>query len=264
VRTLQEIGVSIGPNILAAITHERESTILLDRQTFSVFSLVQVKREDDVAAECLKCSLQLPRTQDSHENQGKISSHDFWFMVEKSGWEPEPDKEVPAAGYAYSLIPKFSSMIERYGDWLTYKMALLLRERKTGPFFVVHPHEPAANKINERLVWRFERKFYSVKVPKEHINAAQKANNSWESVLREHSTEEWIEQLKSLKQREAVILDVFNASGSTFRSLAALLASFDIPLLCYLPLVDRHLKTYDYGVPVFSLYDWYGPRRLRA
>jgi hypothetical protein len=225
---------------------------------------------------CPQCKLKLPITSDSEETTLRIRSYDMWHMANEANWEREPDlPEIDA--FAYPLVPSFPAMLRDFGDWVSYKYAQML---KTVPhphsFFVIHPDEPSAVALGVKLKVRFEGRLSLVKVPRDLIRKAGPGGSKWSDVLSEEPpAQEWIDQLKSVfegrgtgtanTQPAALIIDIFNASGSTFRSLYALLQTFGVEPFGYFPMIDRDPGAAcgeEYPIRKFTLYDWYGPRCL--
>ena len=92
---------------------------------------------------------------------------------------------------------------------------------------------------------------------------ARDENNVWDNVIKKYSGEYWTEQLNSLSKTVALILDIFNASGSTKHSLNLLLKHYQINSCGYVCFVDFNPEeegTDEDGITKYSLYDWDNPR----
>jgi adenine/guanine phosphoribosyltransferase-like PRPP-binding protein len=259
---LKEMDVTVNGEVLAAISKGSSRQKLGD---FRITSFAAVDAEPETH-QCIQCQLGLPPTYDTAETFDTLRSFDFWYMADQAGWESERD--IPDnIGEGYVMVPKFKEMVMAHGHWLAYKMERLY---KTLPYpediFVIHPKEDASDEVSKKLRLRFDGQLSIVQVPRTAIKAAQAVNNSWDEVIAKlDNTHEWFEQLKSLSNARALITDIFNASGSTFQSLSALLKVFDIPIFCYFPLVDRDFgkeNEWKYDVKKYSLYRWYGPRKV--
>jgi adenine/guanine phosphoribosyltransferase-like PRPP-binding protein len=263
VEALKALDIKVDKEVLAAIAKGGNKQATIGGFSVTAFAL---KPREPGGLECAQCRLGLPLTSDDRENFWKLRSYDIWEMASKVGWEPEQD--IPNVGDGYEIVPKFEEMLLEYGDWIAYKMEKLYTDFKhTDNFFVIHPEEGGANKVSEKLQLRFKNKLSVIKVPRPAIEMAQVANNAWQTVIDEWEEERiWIDQLNSLGEASAIITDIFNASGSTFGSLLALLKHFEISAFCYFPVVDRDCGP-DLGgkyqnILRYSLYDWYGPRVL--
>ncbi len=261
--SLKELGIFINKEILAAIAKGSNRQKLGDFRITS-FASVDAEPETD---RCIQCQLGLPTTSDAVDRFDTLRAFDLWYMADEVGWEGERD--VPRnIGKGYQLVPKFKEMLEAHGDWIAYKMEKLYKTL-TYPenIFVIHPKEDGADEVSKKLNVRFDGKLSVVQVPRPAIKLAQSANNLWEPIVtKQGSNLEWVEQLRSLSNANALITDTFNASGSTFLSLSALLKLFGIPIFCYFPFVDRDFgkeSAFKYHVKKYSLYRWYGPREVR-
>ena len=267
VAQLQHVGISVATQVLAAINKGGAKVTKADG--IEIHGLV-MRGHDQIAHPCVQCNLGLPFTDESHEEYRHLRTFDFLHMAEECGWEPEPEAPVNV-GQAYRMVPKFSRMIELYGDYIRYKLYLALRQWSfPDDWFVVHPDEPDSTALCESLQIAFDGRLTAVRIPRETaIIKAQAVGNSWEQVLPELSSETpWMQQLGSMagqEDRGALILDIFNGSGSTFRSLEALLYHFRIELEGYICLVDfdpEGINTGAIQVPRYSLYEMYNPRVL--
>jgi len=260
---LKEMNINLGREIVAAIAKGSNRQKLGE---FKISSFASTEAEP-YSESCVQCQLGLPHMSDLIESFDALRSFDFWYMAHEVGWEPESDVPV-TVGEGYKMVPKFTEMLMNHGDWIAYKMEMLCKTL-TYPenIFVIHPEEDGARAVSQNLRLRFDGKLNVVEIPRPAIEKAQAINNSWEPIIAKlGSRVRWIEELKTLTNASALITDIFNASGSTFRSLSALLKLFHIQIFCYFPFVDRDFgaeNSYKYDVTKYSLYRWYGPRRLR-
>lgn len=259
---LQSIGVITHTNVLAAISKAGYKETRIGDFKVSSFAL---RDRDAQSGSCLQCQLRLPFTSDDEESFSAVRAFDMWFMATKVGWEGETD--IPEnVGLGYKAVPRFTDMLDEYGDWIAYKMERLYSQlNHPENIFVIHPDELGAAAVSDKLRIRFNN-LSIVKVPRPAIKLAQSMNNSWKDALTQLGKEEWVKQLESLSQASALITDIFNASGSTFQSLLQLLRYFNISVFCYFPFVDRDCgpgSLDKYSVPKYSIYQWFGPRQTK-
>ena len=232
---------------------------------FTVSSFKNVLPDPDFPIE-IQDSLRLPNTSHSEESYEQLRAFDMWYMAYMAGWEREPD--VPSTGYAYKAVPNFPKMMDMFGDWIAYKMEKAL-ERKRIPedIFIIHPKENSSDAVSDKLRTRLDPRLLIVRVPREHIQAAQEAGNKWDDVLVSLSDrDEWYYRLSQIQGASGLITDVFNASGSTFKTIYSLLCHLGIPCAGYFPFIDRddfQSKPKKYNVQRFGLYSWYGPREQK-
>jgi adenine/guanine phosphoribosyltransferase-like PRPP-binding protein len=263
VEKLNEVGITPHGDVLSAISKAGYKETRVGDFRVSSFAV----REPQTPSEpCLQCELRLPFTSDDEESFNHLRAFDMWFMAEQVGWEAETD--IPDnIGHGYDVVPKFTEMLNEYGDWIAYKMEKFYNQRnRPENIFVIHPDELGARAVSDKLRIRFNNQLSIVKVPRKAIKLAQSLNNSWEKAFLKIGKEEWVKQLESLSQASAIITDIFNASGSTYQALFQLLRYFNISVFCYFPFVDRDFgpgSAEKYGVFKLSLYQWYGPRQMK-
>ncbi len=264
-RKLTGLGVALNTKVLSAINKCGAKSVKMGE--FHIESLLVKDNSPDVP-ECLQCSLRLPHIPEGEESAGPIRTFDILHMSSQCGWEPEPSREVPDnIGKGYPWIPKFGKILQEYGDWLGYKLHLLL---KSGicpdDWFIIHPDEGDSGSLVDKLrVW-IEDPVCVVSVPREAIKKAQNRGN-WDAVIEAPMGEHWVSQLKSISSASALIVDIFNASGYTANSLGRLLNYFNIPTFGYLCMVNfnpGNNAARQSSLRVFSLYDWFNPRTLQG
>jgi adenine/guanine phosphoribosyltransferase-like PRPP-binding protein len=259
---LNGAGIEVHKTVLAAISKGGSNQTQVGTYNVSSFLSTSGIAPTDI---CPQCELGLPFTSDAAEGITRIRAYDMWYMANEVWWQHEPD--VPDnVGEAYEFIPDYPVMLSKFGDWIAYKMEILLRAiNHPQNMFVIHPDESGAISVSSRLRLRFDNQLIVVKVPRDAIKAAQSVGNAWDQILPHYSGDEWLALLNSLSQATALITDVFNGSGSTFFSIFSLLEQLDIKVFCYFPFVDRDCdpaNSKKYPIQKYSLYEWYGPRQL--
>lgn len=254
-------GIRIHKNILTAIN--KGGTERTNVGEYIVQGLLS-KRSDSVD-ECGQCKLYLPITPDSHEIYPKLRALDIFHMIKNAGWEEEPKEEVPDnIGLGYRIVPKFSNIIRDFGDWIAYKLNFLLKSQNCpDDWFVIHPEEAYSGAMSDKLQLQFDNKLTVIKIPRNLIREVQRMENAWEKIS--HSGQFWAEQLDSIGSAGGLILDIYNASGSTCRSLYSLMSYFNKNPFAYICLIDfdpQGIYSWPNGLRKLSLYDWYNPREL--
>ena len=268
-RTLESKGWHICPEVLTVIMKGGGMARDVDGHRITCF--LPVERDPQDVLE-MQRSLHLPESRHDSDSIDQLRSFDIWYMAQQSGWEPE--KDVPEnIGFPYKTVPVFPKMLEMFGDFVAYKMDMILKNDGLPlDYFIIHADEDGAKSVSSRLRTRLGPALIIVRVPRKYIKQAQARENDWGSVISEIKTsgkakdEEWLFRLQTIQNAPAIITDVFNASGSTFLSLHALLRHHRIPCQCYFPFVDRDSfdqKKGKYPVKCFSLYSWYGPRKMK-
>ena len=199
------------------------------------------------------------------DEPAKILSFDMWAMLCGVEWGPEP--YTPEGQPAYEYIPDFEQVFHDYGDWIAYKYAALLKERNhTSDVVVVCPDEPRVQRLVQRLRARYEERLVAVSVPRTLVDNITKrrglAGEVAGAARDEASQEDWRVQLLQLSDDgvAVLVLDEFNASGRTARSMVALLEAFGIEVAAYLPFLDWNTDTTLRHTPVEALYTIPRPR----
>jgi hypothetical protein len=260
---LGRLGIVTSKHALAAISEPKIQEFTFENKKYIVMSLIKRKQKVCPRSTCPQCKIGLPHSAEPDDGGERIRAFDFWSMVRHIDWEPE--QYVPEIGYPYDILPRFGAMINEYGDWITYKIERRLQHRPI-ELFLVHPEQPDIDNLSNKLRLRLEKEPVIVRIPSEAIYKAQKKRNQWRQVLPDLGDQPWIEQLNSLTKANAIIMDIFNGSGSTYGSLRSLLDEFGISIFCYFPLVDRHPgieKGLRFPIVKDCLYEWYGPRRIK-
>jgi hypothetical protein len=263
IEDLSNLGIKLSKNVLVGINKSGHVDSACDE--FRVNGFVSATREAE-EEKCIQCQLGLAISDDAEDPYLKIRSYDMLSVALEHPWVSEPILEVPGhIGYGYDLIPDFTSILREHGRWLSYKIHRFLKEGNCpDDWFVVHPNEPDSSSITDSLQEWCNGALAVVRIPRPEITKTQEAGNDWDSVLSTAAEEDWVEQLNSLSDTGALIVDVFNASGSTARSLAALLRHMKIVPFGYFCLVNFAPGRDIGGVPNFALYDWYNPRKLKT
>lgn len=265
VASLAELGIRCFDQALAGISKGFPEVRVDDTL---VHGLLTVPAEPDVA-QCESCQAKQPFSSDQAEDTRQIRSFDMWWMASDVGWEREPIKEVPrGTGRRYSGIPRFEKMLRSYGDWVAFKMETILNDpARPETLFAIHPDEKAASVLSQKLVDRYEGRLSVVRIPRSAIRHAEATD--WRHAIEKDS--DWAHQLRWIAKNQggqsgAVIIDVFNASGTTFQMLFRLLEHYKITPYCYFPFVDRDPSSerQEYPPRKYALYQWYGPRETVA
>ena len=264
-RALRTKGFTIDPNVLAGIS-KRGSDSTFGPENLSIHGLLS-RPSEAIGKTCIQCRLELPFTSEADEEFLRVRSYDMLYMVSKIGWEEEPAQEVPTnIGKAYTIVPNFSQMLEQFGDWLAYKLYEGLKDiGLPDDWFVIHPEEADSSALSEKLYDCASEELSIIGIPRPIIRSAQSRDNDWSEILAMEESAQWVRQLSSMGAASAVVLDIFNGSDSTCRSLVALVKHFDLLPVAYVCVIDfnpnREIAVID-GVRKVALYEWYNPRSL--
>ncbi len=263
VEELESLGISVANNVAVAINKrggETRSTV----NEYVIHGFLSKEGEGEESP-CLQCKLELPHTSDSDENYHKIRAFDMQYMTHISGWGLEPEEEVPSEiEQQYQMIPKFSKMVDEFGDWIAFKIHQFFEKGHCPEdWFIIHPDEADSSAISDRLQVPLDYKLGVVKGSRPLVRGGHQACNAWTDVFAMHPDLLLMEELEMVTPASGLILDIFNGSGSTAASLEALLRHFDIVPFAHVCLVDfnpgREGES-QIEVPIYSLYEWYNPR----
>lgn len=259
-RRLQELGIPHSRNVIAALAMNGPRELQVGGQDYVVWACTQGTQDHVSVATCPQCELGLRYTSDQAGETAGIRSFDFWDMSGHVRWEPEPD--VPPGRPALQLIPDFNEVLERYGDWLGYKMATRLSQNGSVNYCVVYPEQAGASAVARALRLRVGRHVPFVSIPDRHITAVRTGGKTWDAIISDAASEPWYLALLQNRAASGVVVDVLNVTGGTYRALQALLEVVGMPVFCYFPMFNRDTaksKVAAYPVPVRTLYEWFGP-----
>jgi hypothetical protein len=261
---LDEIGINVNKKVVAAInkTGSKQSK----SGEYNIHGLL-ARQSEHIAEPCIQCSLGLPYEKDSHESFIRIRTFDMLDMSRNSGWSPEFLVEVPNGRQQYQMIPNFDKMLEEYGDWIGYKIRLLLQNHNCPEsWFILHPDEAQSTVLVKKIQTVYDWSIPVVHVPRDLITEAQKNNDRWDKTLVSNPSNSITKELAALTNSSSLIVDIFWGSGSSCRSLLALLKHFRIGAFAYVSFVDFEPQKQDSvdGLPKYSLYQWYNPRTSDA
>lgn len=259
---LQVLGIECCREVVCVINKGGKNVTELEDVNITGF----LRREREVYdAECEQCKCGLPFTSEVDEAYIKLRDYEILHMIELSGWEEEPINEVPVCGERYLSVPNFIKMLEQHGDWIAYKYSLLINSlNKPYDWFFLHPDQAAAGMLSSLIQNYLPTKKTVVKIPKVIIDAQIKSDVI-EGAIETGTNEEWELQLQSLRGSGALIMDIYNASGSTKLAMGRVLERYDITPFAYFSFIDFDPNGSKGGpYEVKSLYDWYNPRDSRG
>jgi len=260
---LHSLGIEIADDVFVAVSKHGGH---LPDPDVRIGALITRPREPG-ALTCPQCSLRLPFTGDGPERLSRMRSYDLHYMIADVGWTEEPKLEVPqTVGRQYQWLPNFTEMLKRYGDWIGYKLYWSLVEHGVPEaWFLIHPAEADSSSVCQRIYDSAEDDLSIVSVPRTRIESAQMANNSWNDILESSAGESWADQLRDLRGTAGVVVDIFNGSGSTCKTLIELIKQTGNQPLAYACVVDFNP---DWNMPAIdsiqklALYEWPVPRVL--
>lgn len=213
---------------------------------------------------CPQCELGLDFTPPGRgEEHHQLRAFDLWSMLLGVDWIEEP--YGPDNTELFKSSPDFGEVFEKYGDFLAYRYELALAAFDDNEIIVVSPDEPAVGELLRRLKARFDDRLVLIAVPRKPILESVRRDGSEANVkelLRRHRAQPWARQLTNVRERDesVVMVDEFNASGTTARAMANLLRGSHVEITGFLPVVDRKPKV-DLGVQVRPLYEIPRPRQ---
>jgi hypothetical protein len=213
-------------------------------------------------SECPQCKLGLPFTEKDRNDMVGLRSYDAWDMLSHVSWAPERYGPPPER-MLHRALPDFEELVDKFGDYLAYKLEMVLRFVVPDiEVAVVCPDEPGVNAIVTRMQPWADNRIVAVHLPREVLN--HQAGGGDVRTYDEHA--EWARQLGRLEERNApiVLLDEFNATNRTLRQMIEVLAAFHLRPRAYTPVFNFMPAEQIDGVQVVALYEMPNPRKMRS
>ena len=195
-----------------------------------------------------------------------LSAFDFWEMVLSFDWGREPYGAPQAT--RFDRIPDFRRVFQEYGDWIAFKYDALLQYLQFGrEVVIVCPDEEAVQALVDHLRGRFEERLVAVAIPRRVITHVKRlrsrsALGRWEAQTPEPDWSRQLRHLRATREASVVVIDEFNASGSTVKAICRLLDHYDVAPSAYLPFWDRAPRTQLPGLRAYAMYTIDSPRPL--
>lgn len=224
----------------------RDLGIKLD--TIHTVTSGKIERED-----CVQCRLELPWTEPEDPEPLQLRAFDAWELLLSTPWVPEVfPKDEPRL---FDAHPDMGVILEKFGDWIAYKIERILNyyELGTEPV-VVAPDESNASKLIDRLSARYDGRLVAVRIPRQRIGTSVRSDDT------EETWEVQLQHLASAQARSVAILDEMNASGRTAAALVRMLKDRAVFPRLYVPIIDRNPKPRIEGVRCEPLYTIQSPR----
>lgn len=266
VDTLMAANAFVLPSIYSAMTGGLVHAITWNGTRYSIDSLIRVQPNVSPQASCRQCNLGLPFTSIRREEYFAVPAYDFWEMADECDWIEERD--TPSGSVKFQKTLDVKGIFDKYGDWLSLKIADRIRYLGFGDdVVIVCPDEIGSTTILGKLRVRFQNRMTAVTLPRTAIDrsfailSGVEAGPGRNGLLQNDET--WAHQLRHLARRRSsvVLLDEFNASGRTARSMSHLMRLFDVDVRAYLVGLDRAPGSLsELGFPIFSLYEFSSPR----
>ena len=231
-------------------------TIQVGSDLFEVWYLLEVKQRVFPKGQCPMCRLDIPEAKPQAEGDYyMLTTYNHWDMAIPEGTKPEDD--VPMYRRALAAALKYPQIIEQNGAWLAYKIRQRLDvEGFPSDAIVVCPDEAGSRILTDYL--RLVLHVSIVRIPRDVINSCVQGGDlartkaEWEA-----SRPEWFRLLTSATDAEVVVMDEFNASGSTFVGMRNLLLQFGKRVMCFFPLNDLNPAwSRASDMTVHTLYSW--------
>lgn len=247
-------GVALTNEVIAVIEDQHRPDIALPGG-IQVEKLLTVSCRKTPREECPQCRLGLPFTEPLSTDY-KCRPYDMWEILLGVDWPPED--YGPAEVALFDSAPHMGDVFDAHGDWLSYKIFRLLEGKVAhSEIVVVCPEEVRIDRLVEKLSRRLQERVVIVRIPRAALAGGAAPTTG--------TVPGWRVQLEHVAhagRRSVVIIDEFNASDSTARSMIALLGKAGVEVDLYVPILNRvppELSSLPFEV--HALYDIPSPRQ---
>jgi hypothetical protein len=223
----------------------------------SVQAIKRVTVERATPEECKQCQLRMPHTSRTQDDLIGLRSYDAWEMLLSVDWEPE---KYGPPGVRIRSLPSFPQLVNKYGDYLAYKLENVLNEVAPKDVAIVCPEEPAVRDLAKRIQPWVDGRIVAVLLPRNILSTTEGATRS--DIRSAGNETEWGRQLSHLSDRKAsvVMIDEFNASNTTAKQMLKVLSAYQVDLRAYVPIFNFALSDELGNVRVEALYEFPNPR----
>jgi hypothetical protein len=226
-----------------------------------LFPITRVSVDRVPRRECIQCELGLPFTEKYRDELLGLRSYDAWDLLSHVQWSEET--YGPPEHLRRKMQPDFVQLFKEFGDYLAYKLEMVLRYVVQGiSVAAVCPDEPAIEAIINRMQPWADYRIVAVRIPRAVLDHADQAGPA--DILENGKLTEWSHQLTHLADRNAnvVLLDESNGSNRTARQMIKILAAFGIRPRAYTPIFNFVPNELLDGIRVVALYDIPSPRKV--
>lgn len=260
-------GLSLAVDPVAAISAGVRNIVLPDGQAVQVQTLVPVDFHLIPSDTCAQCALGLqhhPLSVD--KTRLKLSAFDFWDIATQRAWEKE--RWGPAVALRTPLhMPSFAYIFSEHAGWLVHLYLNNLRTRYSSgtDIHVITTDEAPATTLAQALVTKARDPMVHLSIPRTSLDALIGGEDV--TTIRDA-----LERLEPLLHRQLgtaaqspspiVVIDEFNASNTTIRSIWSLVSSYGRSPTLYMPFLDLTSPISHEDIPTQALYSIIHPRRL--
>ncbi|MFZ1989920.1 MAG: phosphoribosyltransferase [Alphaproteobacteria bacterium] len=245
IQALTALNPKCAPSVLAVLStvgideEDSKRVVEVSGATYEVGFLLKVDQPHVDSTACRQCRIGLPQSNLDYmaANECEVPTFAMWSMILEVGLRAEADVPPNQVRPSLGLVPHFPSLVAKNGPYLAAKLHSELNKMKGKlPRYpiVVSPDEEGARAFADALTTVF--RYTIVRVPRPILS-------TWNGEVTETvGASEWFIQLSSLQGRndrsEVIVLDEFNASGTTRVALKRLVNSFGLSVRCYVSLFD--------------------------
>jgi hypothetical protein len=181
---------------------------------------------------------------DRDDELRRLTSYEFWEMVEEVGLKNEQD--VPTTRPSLGYVPRFPEILQNNGPLLAAKMKRLLSPLPIDAILI------CADEVGAIELTRCIRSITTctmVRLPRSTIDKIPlkgEPSNLKAMLERKFAQTEWYKRLMSANGQvspRAILIDEFRSGGHTLTRLSRLCASLGVP-------VDRSVVLADFGIGV--------------
>lgn len=227
-------------------------------ENISIKYFLNVDQKEVPSEHCELCKIGLPESDKYDENFDMLSTFDYWEMAKQAGFKEEED-DTPSHRKSIGIVCDYSKMIEQNGSWLTFKIEKLLKRLNISlnDLVFVCPDESMPTIFSNYL--RLLLSATVIKIPRKVLDKINNSTGDLSAILSEYSSESslWHIGLSSLVSKNIIVIDEFNVSSNTFKSIFRLVSHYGHYTVCFIPLVDfAPNSSSSLESPIYSLYSF--------
>ena len=229
-------------------------------RAFRITYFMCAKQQIYYKGNCPLCKADIPKSDANSENYRMLTSDSHWEMSIQAGLKKE--QNTPAHRSPLPYVIDYPKMINIYGAWLASKVRDILGLLPGGfpaDATIVCPEGETGSAVFSEYLQMLFSGVTVIRVPRNMIDAFAIVNHlkSDMQIIDQEEKSQWYHSLVSTARLDVIIMDEFNAKGTTLESLRNLVNHFGKSVLCFFVLNDLNPTwSEQQNIPVYALYRW--------